>query len=454
MKTQGISLLMATGDAAMPTKGTKVSDSTFDSFMSRRGAGISVGSSEKEVISVNNKDFCAENSCRLDAKASGQMAKEPKMVSPKTDVEKMVEDVDVSEMTAQTMATLQKMYGLSEEELQDMLELLGMQIQDLLFQVQNEAIVPVNVNAIQEFILGVHGIDDAASFITNGMLSQELSQLTEELTAVLAEGFGVEPEEVADLQQKLMMGFAEQIQQAEGKATQEMSQDVETAGMEAGMEQMETFSLTVEAQQDGSADGDAASDFAKEKMFSSTDTLTQTTEVDRPAVSVFTENLTQALEQVSNAEELSANRTMVQIVEQVVRQVRIRVMPETTSMEMQLNPANLGRVHLTVATTGGIATATMVVENQMAKNALESQMITLKETFAEQGLKVEEVEVTVAEFGLKKENQQQQEEAGGRKQKRRFHTDNELIDKEDGVVDTNVTASERRDVNSMVDYTA
>ena len=129
-------------------------------------------------------------------------------------------------------------------------------------------------------------------------------------------------------------------------------------------------------------------------------------------------------------------------------------MPETTSLEMQLNPANLGRVHLTVATTGGVATASMIVENQMAKNALESQMITLKESFAQQGLKVDEVEVTVAEFGMKKEDQQQQEASDGRKQNRRFRSNSDLADENESVPDSNMTATERRDSNSVVDYTA
>ena len=164
--------------------------------------------------------------------------------------------------------------------------------------------------------------------------------------------------------------------------------------------------------------------------------------------------LSQALEHVEHGEQISAERTMTQIVEQVVRQVRIRVMPETTSMEMQLNPASLGRVNLTVATTGGVATATMVVENQMAKNALESQLISLKESFAEQGLKVEEVEVTVAEFGLKKENEQQQENMQQKKSGRRFRSDDELVEGDDVETDLNLTSSQRRDSNSVVDYTA
>ena len=122
-------------------------------------------------------------------------------------------------------------------------------------------------------------------------------------------------------------------------------------------------------------------------------------------------------------------QTMNQIVEQVVRQVRIRVMPETTSMELRLNPASLGRVNITVAASAGIATATMVVENQMAKEALESQMIHLKEAF------------------------NGQEQAGSKQSGNRKFRPNESFSDEEKNEDL-TTASERRDVNSMVDYTA
>lgn len=143
---------------------------------------------------------------------------------------------------------------------------------------------------------------------------------------------------------------------------------------------------------------------------------------------------------------------MNQIVEQVVRQVRIRVMPETTSMELRLNPASLGRVNITVAASAGIATATMVVENQMAKEALESQMIHLKEAFNEQGLKVDEVEVTVAEFGLKKDGEGQEQTGSKQSGNRKFRPNESFSDEEKN--EDLTTASERRDVNSMVDYTA
>lgn len=474
MKMQGISLIMAAGDAVVPVKGTKLSDSTFDSFMSKHASKVSDTSAVENGINVSNSNKVSEKdnrlvvgknpdpSYQLDTKA-GQMTKDTKTDFTVNSLKETMKAVDLTEVMAGAMAVMQEIFGLSEEELVDVMEQLGMQIQDLLFQVQDGRIVPLDASAIQELVLGVHGIDDATAILTNDALSQELSQLTEELTNVLAEGFGVEPEEVADLQQKLMFDFTEQMQRAlAGEKPVAENIEMQQDGEMTDRGNAESVPVVVESEmpQDGKQDSKGnegnPSDFATNEMPQTTDIFSHTTPTESHAPLTFTENLSQALEQVSNAEELSADRTMMQIIEQVVRQVRIRVMPETTSMELQLNPASLGRVSLTVATTAaGVATANMVVENQMAKDALESQMITLKETFAERGLKVEEVEVTVGEFSLKKEDQQQQQEAAGdSKQHRKFRPDDEISGEEDSVEDVQATASERRDVYSTVDYTA
>ena len=91
----------------------------------------------------------------------------------------------------------------------------------------------------------------------------------------------------------------------------------------------------------------------------------------------------------------------------------------------------------------------------MAKEALESQMITLKQTFDEQGLKVDAVEVAVSDFGLNRDNspafqERQQNQPGGRRDRGRHS----VIAAEDEFEDDRQTETARRDSNSVVDYTA
>ena len=67
-----------------------------------------------------------------------------------------------------------------------------------------------------------------------------------------------------------------------------------------------------------------------------------------------------------------------------------------SEMDMQLHPANLGSVHIHLEAKEGVLTAQFTAQNESVKAALESQMIQLKDSFEEQGLTVESIEVMVS----------------------------------------------------------
>ena len=288
--------------------------------------------------------------------------------------------------------------------------------------------------------------------ITRDALNTELSEVTDALTDFVCDMLGVTKEELASLKAEAMPELLKQAVDTLQAAseTDTMAADKDTLNqtgtventMTAIAEDANSSNLQKDSQRDMSMRDDS-------EMLQGDDSLVPT---HATMAETFTDRLSQALEKSSGMKGQSVTQTMNQIVEQVVRQVRIRVMPETTSMELRLNPASLGRVNITVAASAGIATATMVVENQMAKEALESQMIHLKEAFNEQGLKVDEVEVTVAEFGLKKDGEGQEQTGSKQSGNRKFRPNESFSDEEKN--EDLTTASERRDVNSMVDYTA
>ncbi len=60
----------------------------------------------------------------------------------------------------------------------------------------------------------------------------------------------------------------------------------------------------------------------------------------------------------------------------------------------------MGKVNLSVVMKEGVATANFIVQNEMVKEALQSQMQVLRDNLEQQGLKVESIEVTVAEYGF------------------------------------------------------
>lgn len=75
---------------------------------------------------------------------------------------------------------------------------------------------------------------------------------------------------------------------------------------------------------------------------------------------------------------------------------RIQVGQLQSTIEMQLNPANLGKIYLQVASRDGVVTAQIAAQNEAVKEVLENQIAVLKENMNQQGIKVEAVEVTVA----------------------------------------------------------
>lgn len=100
------------------------------------------------------------------------------------------------------------------------------------------------------------------------------------------------------------------------------------------------------------------------------------------------------------------------IVKQIVEQVKVEFKPDTVSMELQLNPESLGKVNLHVSSKEGAVTAELFVQNETVKNAIEGQLMVLRETMQQQGIKVEAVEVTVqtGEFGRNLEQNSSEEQ--------------------------------------------
>lgn len=115
----------------------------------------------------------------------------------------------------------------------------------------------------------------------------------------------------------------------------------------------------------------------------------------------FTSRLTEAAmnnADVSQQAELGAR--FREIVNQISEQIKITVKPSQTSLDMQLNPENLGRVSLNITSKDGVMTAQLTTQTQVAKEAIESQVQQLRENIESQGIKVEAIEVTVSNFAF------------------------------------------------------
>ena len=85
-----------------------------------------------------------------------------------------------------------------------------------------------------------------------------------------------------------------------------------------------------------------------------------------------------------------------EIMQQILDYIKVSVKPDMTSLQMQLNPEELGTIQIEVSNKNGMLTAQFTTQDESVKAIIESQLIQLKENLNEQGLKVQAVEVTVA----------------------------------------------------------
>lgn len=103
------------------------------------------------------------------------------------------------------------------------------------------------------------------------------------------------------------------------------------------------------------------------------------------------------------------------VIQQIVEYTRTNLTEHVKTIEMQLNPENLGKVYLHITEKQGAVTAQITAQNENLKEALVQQAAVLKENLNSQGIKVEAVEVSVGthefESNLEKDAHQQEEQA-------------------------------------------
>lgn len=148
-----------------------------------------------------------------------------------------------------------------------------------------------------------------------------------------------------------------------------------------------------------------------------------------------------------------------EIMDQIMDYMKVSVKPEMTNLEMQLHPESLGTLHIQISHKEGAVTAQFIAQNESVKAALESQVMELRENLEQQGLKVEAVEVTIAQYSLDRnpEGDREESEQNG-KQKKSVRNLNlrelDPEDEEDLTEEERLTAQMMQSEGSTVNYMA
>lgn len=338
--------------------------------------------------------------------------------------------------------------GVSDEQVEDAMSILGLQWMDLL-----------NPASLSQLVTQLTGTEDACSLLMSEEFTN-IMQNTDALVQNLSETLGISKDEWVALQNQLAeltADFNETVDMADG-GVQEMAPQTDatitskdTTVMAATVQMTHTTEETQNVQPEEEAEDatpviqvNASEDAQTENNVSEN----ASGEMDEPAAQsqktkessvnehaqnmefqVRAEQLAAAPEEVNKV----ASRTTIDvqdIMNQITEFAKVNLSPENSSIEMQLNPENLGKVYLHIAATKeGNITAELAVSSETVKTALEAQIADLRTSLNQQGIKVDAVEVTIASHEFERnleqnasgeEQQGSQREESGRTAGRRL----------------------------------
>ena len=273
-------------------------------------------------------------------------------------------------------------------------------------------------NNVAQLILSLNGTDDISSMLVdNGMLEafNELNGFMEEML----ETNGMD----ADTFKAFIQNFDLNVKNENADENVEEEINYEAAGEitdEAADENVPVMKesgpeITVTDNRESSESG----------MLSESEKPSEPIRNDfkEGQVATAVENFIQHLEMTEEVSETESATNFREIVFQVVEKIKVALNTDSTSLEMRLNPENLGRVSINITSKAGVMTAQINTENRQAKEAIESSLQILKENIEAKGIKVEAVEVRISDFNMadsrNSESQAESDRAEGSKNSRR-----------------------------------
>lgn len=290
----------------------------------------------------------------------------------------------------------------ADKMLSDTAEELSVTEEELLSVLQSLSLTPADLltkEGLQQVVLAVSGETDFANFLTDETMFTTLQNLCGELQTTLsdlADELGISQDEVQDFLTALAdkAGDASTLQ-AEALSAEELS----TEKTEDAVTDVEKGSDTENITGDKTASevnvpGKETGKQTEKETSGEEKSFTGDKAFDNFAQSFKTGQTqnTQAAAEVTPHFDVETEN----IIRQITDYMRGNVTDGISEMDMQLHPASLGSVHIHLEAKEGVLTAQFTAQNESVKAALESQMIQLKDSFEEQGLTVESIEVMVS----------------------------------------------------------
>lgn len=375
------------------TAQTKASAKKSGDFKSVMAASLANGATKGNIGKTNIKDNLINvqntNTNKISAKNNTSEDKSSVTGSAKnadtssiSDVNSKADNKDVTDTVKEVCEdikdAIKEEFDVSDEDIKAAMELLGLTALDLL-----------STAKVAELIEQLTGTD-ALTLITNEDMMQSFNNIinvVDDANADIADMLGVKTEEVGIV---LEQNNIAPVVNSEDTAKQDNVKESDAKNADDNINQtvdnQESLSEVLAKKITTESDGKA-----KNNMSESNEANNKVTYADvadnmiSNITDTFADIITEGISTVKEAD----------IVNQVIDSVKLMASRELTSMEVMLNPEHLGSVHITVTARNGIVSAQIAAQNEQVKTALENQMVTLREQFESQGLKVDAVEITV-----------------------------------------------------------
>lgn len=318
------------------------------------------------------------------------------------EIEEELSKAQEKEVADEIVTLVSQSLGLSTEEIQAILQKLGLGAEDLLGE-----------QGFASFIEQALGQGEMMTLLTGEMEMKKIRELLEGMKQLSSKSLranegAIAPESI--LQVKLEVQEAAQNVSV-GMTMEQGSGDIQQEGGLDHLESIHQVKLTDQAGFEGKHGWGEAGEQSGNGL------LQQGTSQngDLASSALLTKTFTQTIHQAEGF----VTKTMVtrqagggQV---VLEQVDYKVLAQTKELNVQLSPKELGTMNIRIVESNGALVAEIKVEDEKTKAFIQSEIAGLKENLEEQGLSVTDVHVDVRQG-----NGQSQMEQGRQKSSRRI----------------------------------
>ena len=355
---------------------------------------------------------------------------------------------EISEITNQIVDKIKSEFEVTDEEIEEAMEVLGLTIADLIKPAE-----------LRNLLMELTGTSDSIELLTNVELYDSVKEVTDfasNLFTEVAKDFSLSTEQLTEMintesfeealnEVDVSVTSNEAETEADAEVVSEVTVDKTTdAALAFENSDKANANETKPVESNNSNESEEVPIDTEKKApdkIEKPESFAQSNLMNDEAMNVRSENRKSFNFDSSKNQEFTFNQTQAvtnqtvntvgdivetvtsyttgtdtdNIMRQVTDYVKVHISDDVTKMEIELHPASLGTVNMQINSQNGQITAHLTVQNELVKSVLETQMIKLQETFDEQGTKVSAIEVTVAEYSLNSQSDNNySEEQNGR----------------------------------------